>query len=452
MNVMAIEGGLPLYGEAEVHGAKNAVLPVLSAALLCPKATIRSCPLLSDVWAARRILEHLGCKVSMADSERILQINTSSANGYGVPESLAGEMRSSIIFLGALLARWGKAHIALPGGCRLGPRPIDLHINGLRQMGVRIIEQEGGLICSVDGTLKGADICLRYPSVGATENLLIAASLAKGITTLRGMAVEPEIDGLIDFLNRAGARIYRKEGCLCIEGVEFLHEVDYTIIPDRIEAATYLSAAAATGGEITLKKVCLPHLDAVLPVFEEMGCTLKTKQDEISLSAPKRLSPIHSLSTAPYPRFPTDALAPVMAASLLADGASRFEELVFQSRYLHVNQFKKMGANVHMEGRTALVNGVAFLRSARLHCTDLRGGAALVIAALAAKGVSFIDELQHIYRGYDDMPAVIRQLGGKVWMISSGSIETGEKERKKEGFSNLGYAAGIPLAQTQGVL
>ena len=418
MNVMAIEGGLPLYGEAEVHGAKNAVLPVLSAALLCPRATVRSCPLLSDVWTARRILEHLGCRVSVSASERVLQIDSSDADGYGVPESLAGEMRSSIVFLGALLARWGKAHIALPGGCRLGPRPIDLHISGLRQMGVHIIEQEDGLLCSADGVLKGADISLSYPSVGATENLLIAAALAKGVTTIRGAAGEPEIDGLIDFLNSAGAKISRRDGILSIQGVDSLHEVDYNIIPDRTEAATYLSAAAATGGEITLKKICPELLTAVLPAFQEMGCEVEKGQNEVSLSAHGRLAPVKFLSSAPFPGFPTDALPPVMAAALLADGESCFQEAVFQSRFLHVDQFVKMGADVFVKERKAFVKGVGRLKAARLHCTDLRGGAALVVAALAADGVSFVDELHHICRGYDDMPGMICRLGGKVWLAA----------------------------------
>ncbi|MCI9456419.1 MAG: UDP-N-acetylglucosamine 1-carboxyvinyltransferase [Oscillospiraceae bacterium] len=418
MDVMAIEGGLPLRGEAEIHGAKNAVLPVLAAALLCPRSILRRCPMLTDVWSACRILEHLGCRVTVLREDRTLTVEAWEAREYGIPDTLAGEMRGSIIFLGALLARFGRAHIALPGGCRLGPRPIDLHIGGLRRMGVRIIEQEDGLLCTAEDGLRGADIRLSYPSVGATENLLIAAALARGETILRGAAGEPEIDGLIDFLNRAGARISREDGLIRIEGVQRLREVDYTIIPDRIEAATYLSAAAATGGEITLKGVELSHLEAVLPVFEEMGCRLNRGAGQLTLTAPKRLSPI-AVTTAPYPDFPTDALAPVMAASLLAEGESRFEEGVFDSRYLHVEQLQEMGGQIRLDGQKARVTGVDALRAGKqLHCTDLRGGAALVIAALAAQGVSMIGDLRHICRGYDDLPAVLRRLGGRVWMIS----------------------------------
>ncbi len=446
---MAIEGGLPLRGEAEIHGAKNAVLPVLSAALLCPRSVIRNCPMLSDVRAACRILERLGCSVT--SGEESLSVDASCARGCGVPASLAGEMRSSIIFLGALLARFGKAQIALPGGCRLGPRPIDLHISGLRRMGARIIEQEDGLICSADKGLKGADISLAYPSVGATENLLIAASLAKGETILRGAAQEPEIDGLIDFLNLAGARLCREGSMIRAEGVRELHDVDYTIIPDRIEAATYLSAAAATGGEITLKRVCTSHLASILPVFREMGCRVEDSGEKVSLSAPRRLLPVSFVSTSPYPGFPTDALAPIMAASLLANGESRFEEGVFESRYLHVEQFRDMGADVRLDGKRAYVKGKPCLYASRLHCTDLRGGAALAVAALAAQGVSLLDELQHIHRGYEDMPAMLRRLGGRVWTLSSSLVRKDISPERGERAAITGFGL-APVPRIQGVL
>lgn len=415
-DVITIEGGRPLRGEVPVHGAKNAVLPVLSAALLAPRSVIRGCPSLSDVAASRRILEHLGCRCAMEGD--VLTVDARDASGCGIPAALAGGMRGSIIFLGALLARFGRAQIALPGGCRLGPRPIDLHIGGLRRMGARIIEQEDGLICSVDGTLRGAEIPLRYPSVGATENLLLAAVLAQGETFLRGAAREPEIDCLIRFLQSAGARVRREPEGIRVEGVPALRETDFQVIPDRIEAVTYLCAAAATGGEILLRHAGPAHLTAVLPVLEGMGCTLRVEEDTLYLRAPERLRPVENLSTGPYPAFPTDALPPVMIPALLARGQSRFTETVFDGRYLHVPQLLSMGAKVTVEGPHAIVTGVEALHGAPLRCTDLRGGAALLLAALAAQGTSTLSELSHIRRGYAQLPETLSALGAKALLCS----------------------------------
>ena len=422
MDRMAIEGGKALRGEISIHGAKNAVLPILSAALLTPWAVIENCPQLTDVMASCRILEHLGCRVTAQDNT--LTLDASEAHGSGISSRLTGEMRGSIVFLGALLAKFGRAQIALPGGCRLGPRPIDLHLSGLRQMGARIIEQPDGLICSVDGRLKGAKIQLRYPSVGATENLLIAAVLAQGETVVHGAAREPEIDSLIRFLQLAGAKIRRVGQSVCVEGVETLQGVEYRVIPDRIEAATYLSAAAATGGEISLRGVMLPHLAAILPVLEEMGCQIQSAEDTVSLKAPKRLMPVQYLATAPYPAFPTDALAPIMVPALLADGTSRFEETVFDGRYYHVDQLLSMGAQIGLDGRRADVHGVKVLKASALHCTDLRGGAALLTAALAAQGTSTLSRLEHLYRGYAQLLPTLRELGANVWLMTQDSVKS----------------------------
>lgn len=423
-DVITIEGGRALRGEVSVHGAKNAVLPILSAALLTPQAVLHGCPFLSDVNVSRRILEHLGCHV--ASEEDTLVIDASDANGCMVPTELASEMRGSVIFLGALLARFGRAQIALPGGCRLGPRPIDMHISGLRQMGAVITEHEGYLICSVDGRLKGTEIVLRYPSVGATENLLIAAVLAQGETILRGAAKEPEIDALIHFLQKTGAKLHREQDAIYVKGVAALHEVEYRVIPDRIEAATYLCAAAATGGKILVQQVEQSHLKSILPVLEGMGCILKTTNHAVSLQAPERLKPIRYLFTAPYPAFPTDALAPMMIPTLLAEGTSCFEERVFDGRYLHIDQLLSMGALIDLDGSRAKVHGVRSLQGGVLHCTDLRGGAALLLAALAAQGVSTLSALSHIYRGYADLIPVLRSLGARVWYAAGNSGQTQE--------------------------
>ena len=407
-----VEGGHPLYGEVTIHGAKNAVLPILSASLLLPETRLHNCPVLTDVTAACRILTHLGCSVRTEDETLLVQ--TENANGTGIPQLLAGEMRGSIIFLGALLARFGRADIALPGGCKLGPRPIDMHLSGLRQMGACIEETENGLCCFVPDRLKSADISLRYPSVGATENLLIAAVYANGETILRGAAMEPEIDSLIEFLTLAGAKIRRIGTIISVQGVQKLHAVEYRVIPDRIETATYLAAAAAVGGKICLRKTQPQTLASVFPVLEEMGCHIRRNRDEIILVAPKALRPVHFLSTGPYPTFPTDALPPMMIPPLLAKGESCFEESVFSGRYLHIEQLIGMGADICVNGSKATVRGVPALHGKELSCTDLRGGAALLIAALAAEGISTLEEMRHIYRGYSELTENLTRLGARI--------------------------------------
>ncbi len=414
MSKLVISGRRRLEGEIMLHGAKNSALPLLAATLLSSSPVILDrLPLLSDVEASAAILTHLGCTVHRdGDSIEVSPCDTCADR---IPERLMREMRSSIVFLGAMLAKAGKARLCFPGGCELGPRPIDLHLQALRQMGVHVVEDGCTLRCDAPNGLHGARIALSFPSVGATENVLLAAVLAKGQTVLSNAAKEPEIDDLCTFLNACGARIRGiGESVLYIEGVERLIGCRYSVMPDRIEAATYLAAAAVTGGDLTVKGVIPSHLTAVLSVFEEAGCTLHTRPNSIRLKAPPRLSRVRLVRTMPYPGFPTDAQAPIMAMTAFASGTSVFIENIFDSRYKHVSELVRMGAQIKTEGRMAVVEGVPCLYGANVCCTDLRGGAALLVAALGAQGTTEIGRLCHLDRGYAAPEKVLTALGADI--------------------------------------
>lgn len=412
MERLLIEGKHRLNGEIGIHGAKNAVLPILAATLLCKETVLHNCPALSDVEAAESILETLGCRVSR--EEETVVIDARNVVYYDPPEYLMREMRSSILFLGAILARCGCARVSFPGGCELGARPVDMHIEGLRKLGAIIEEDHGFFDCRVDGRLKGAKVTLPFPSVGATENVILAAATAEGRTTILNAAREPEIQDLADFLNTCGARILVRGDYITIDGVDALGNGEHTVIPDRIEAATYLCAAAITGGSIGLKSCCPAQLAAVLPVLEEMGCRLKLFENAIALTAPERLLAVRPIKTMPFPGFPTDAQAPVMAALCVSKGTSMIVENIFEARYKHAGELLRMGARIETEGRVAVVEGVPELHSATVKCTDLRGGAALVIAALSANGVTALTELRHLDRGYANLEAGLSALGAKI--------------------------------------
>lgn len=412
MNELTIEGGIPISGRVTIHGAKNAVLPIMAATMLTDKTTLYNCPALSDVHAAEEILRNFGCKVT--HNGDVLSVCAKEVKCCDLSEKLSREMRSSILFLGAMLSRCGRARISFPGGCELGPRPVDLHIAGLRKLGAVIQEEHGMLDCIVPKRLKGTSIALPFPSVGATENIILAAVKAEGETVITNAAREPEITDLVNFLNRCGADIVVSGDSIRIKGVESLYGCEYTVIPDRIEAATYLSMAAATGGEVLLEKTEPSHLSAVLPFFEEMGCRLFIKNDTIELKAPERLSSVGVIKTMPYPGFPTDAQAPLMAALCLSKGSTMFIETIFEARYKHVGELVRMGAKIRTEGRVALVEGVDSLCGAPVRCTDLRGGAALAVAALAAKGTTKLYDIRHIERGYCDFISQLRLLGARI--------------------------------------
>lgn len=413
MEKFLIAGGRRLDGKLKVHGAKNAALPILAASLLAGHSEIHNCPRLTDVDAACHILRHLGAKAERSGGT--VTVERGAGGSCCIPDELMHRMRSSIVFLGAVIAKCGHARISLPGGCELGPRPIDLHLSALERLGVTITEDHGFLDCRVLQGLHGAQIALPFPSVGATENVLIAASLAKGETVLKNAAREPEIADLIDYLTGAGAKIaVTRQGDIHIEGVPRLGNVEHTVIPDRIAAATYLCAVACAGGQIELEEVCSEHLSAVFPYFEEMGCALAVEPDRICMKREGRLHALEQVRTMPYPGFPTDAQSPLMAAACIADGASLFVENIFESRYKHVPELCRMGADIKAEGRLAVVRGVPGLRSARVSCTDLRGGAAIAVAALAAEGETELYAIEHIDRGYENFEENLCHLGAGV--------------------------------------
>lgn len=413
-----VEGQHRLEGEVWVHGAKNAALPVLAASLLCDGCEIENCPDLSDIRAAENILRHLGCETCWQQDgrgQKVLAVQPKGPFVWDIPDALMREMRSSIVFLGAIIARCRQARISYPGGCELGPRPIDLHLSALKKLGVEIEEDCGCLECRVPGRLHGAQITLPFPSVGATENIMIAASLAQGETVIRNAAREPEILDLAGFLNACGARIrVLADGTVAISGVERLGSCRYRVIPDRIVAVTYLCCCAAAKGELLLQGVRPEHLSAVLPVLEEMGCRLHPDGETIRIRCTEPLQAVSTISTMPYPGFPTDALAPVMAAACCAQGTTIFIENIFQDRFKHAWELCRMGADIQAEGRVAVVRGVPRLHGAKVRCTDLRGGAALVAAALGAQGRTEIEEVRHVLRGYENLDRTLCSLGAKV--------------------------------------
>ena len=413
MSYYEIQGGRPLYGTLAVHGAKNSVLPILAACLLVPgQCVLHNCPNLSDVSATLDILRLLGCR---ADREGdAVVIDASSLTRWNIPEHLMREMRSSVTFLGALLARLGEAELSYPGGCELGPRPIDLHLAALRALGAEILEEQGALVCR-RGTLRGREICLAVPSVGATENAVLAACGCPGVTTIVGVAREPEIADLQGFLQAAGARVTGAgTSTIEIEGCADLHPVEYRVMGDRIAAATYLCGCAAAGGEVALTGVSPDTLTAVLTCLEEAGCALHTGPDQIVLASRALLRGISPVRTAPYPGFPTDAQAILMAALAGGEGATLFEENIFDSRYRHVDELRRMGADIQIAGRAAMVSGVGRLHGAAVRSTDLRGGAALVVAGLGAEGITQVGELRHIRRGYQALDKNLSALGADI--------------------------------------
>ena len=414
MTKLCIEGGHRLSGSVDIHGAKNSALPLLAATVLVDGVCrIDNCPQLSDVAAAVAILEHLGCVVTRED--HTVTVDATGVCCGDIPDKLMREMRSSIVFLGAVAARNGTANLSFPGGCELGPRPIDLHLAALRRLGLHIDEAGGQLRCRRNGRFTGCDITLAFPSVGATENILLAAVTARGTTTLYNAAREPEIADLCAFLTACGARIRGDgEGTLIIEGVEALHGCEHRVIPDRIETVTYLAAAAVTGGSLLLKHVYPAHIGAVIPMVEEMGCHLTVWEDELLVNAPPRLRRVKTVRTLPYPGFPTDAQALLMAMACVADGTSVFIETIFDSRYKHVGELMRLGARIKTEGRVAVVEGVSPLSAASVDCTDLRGGAALVLAALAAEGETVIGELHHLERGYEQIDTALASVGAVI--------------------------------------
>lgn len=414
MEKFVIDGGQRLKGEVCLHGAKNSALPILAAALLADTPTVlHNCPDLTDVNYSIKILEHLGCKVKRSGSDIV--IDASSISRCDIPEELMCCMRSSIIFLGAILSKTGRALLTPPGGCKIGLRPIDLHLAALKKLGMECSACDDVMECSCPDGFHGTRINLSFPSVGATENVLLAAVTACGDTIIENAAREPEIVDLADFLNKMGAKIYGAgERRIVIEGVKKLYGTEHTVIPDRIAAATFMAAGAITGGEVLLKNVNPMHLMSVIPRFEEMACRIEIKSDELSIKAPERLKRLRVVQTMPHPGFPTDSQALFMALACVADGTSMFVENIFENRYRHVSQLCKMGADIKVDGRIAVVNGVNKLYGASVDAQDLRAGAALIIAGLSAEGTTEIGEIVYIDRGYEAVEKSLSSLGAKI--------------------------------------
>ena len=414
MSKIVVNGGRKLQGDIILQGAKNSVLPVLAATLLCKnKSVIHNCPNISDVDTSVKILELLGCKCKREG--HTLTVDSSCVSGYRIPDDLMREMRSSVVFLGAVIGRTGQAVISSPGGCELGPRPIDLHLSALKQMGVTIEEQHGFLYCSAENGLTGTEISLSFPSVGATENIILAATAAKGITVIHNAAKEPEISDLADFLNSAGAAIYGGgSDTVYIHGGRKLNFSEHTIIPDRIAAVTYMSCAAVTCGDILIKGIMPSHMTSVLSVFREAGCDIDFSGKALRLKCNGRLTRVPTIRSLVYPGFPTDSGPSVISMLSLADGTSVFMENIFENRFRYVDELKRLGAKIETQGKTAIIHGVSNLSGAFCKCTDLRGGAAMVTAAMAAKGQTVIDEIGHIERGYDDIVGNLKMLDADI--------------------------------------
>ena len=418
MSQLLVLGGRPLRGEVAIQGAKNSVLPILAATLLTAgQVEVRNCPRLRDVDASVRILQSLGCQARWEGTS--LLVDTAGLNGCAISDTLMREMRSSAIFLGAILARCGQAELSYPGGCELGPRPIDLHLNGLRELGAEI-DDSGGLLHCRAARLQGRELVLSLPSVGATENLMLAACGAEGVTTICNAAREPEIGDLQDFLNACGGKVSGAgTSAITIEGGRQLHGCAYTVMPDRIAAATYLCAVASAGGEGFLRGAREQHLSTVTAVLREAGCDVRRSAEGIACACRGRPKAVRPVRTAPYPGFPTDAQAVLMAALLRSRGTTVFEENIFENRYRHVDELTRMGADIRVAGRVAVVTGTETLHGTNLRCTDLRGGAALCVAALAAEGQTHVSEIGHIDRGYQDIVGDLRALGADIARIET---------------------------------
>ena len=416
MGFFRVEGGTPLVGSVRVNSAKNAVLPILAASILTrEEVTLLDSPMISDAHHMADILEILGCQITRSGST--MQIRSSELHNWEMPDSLSKQIRSSIFLLGPILGRFRKATVTYPGGCEIGMRPIDLHLQGLKRLGVTIREECGLVHC--DGSnMQAGDVHFDYPSVGATENVMMAAVLIPGTTTIHNAAREPEIEDLQRFINAMGGSVHGAgTNTIQVEGVKALHGTVYRPIPDRIVAGTLLAAAAISGGQVHLDNAPVRDMVAVLTKLREMGCEIHEHIGALDLIAPKRLNAFQQLQTQPHPGFPTDMQVQMLALAAIAKGTSIVVENVFENRFTHAGDLNRMGANITVNGRMAIVQGVDALYGARVNARDLRGGAALVLAGLAAQGVTEVDNVHLIDRGYEDLEGMLGSLGAKIQRI-----------------------------------
>lgn len=413
MSIWRVQGGYPLDGSVTIQGAKNAVLPVLAATILTgSEVELTNVPCLRDVEASLNILRHLGCRADRQDD--VVNVDSRDLAGCRIPRELTGQMRSSVIFLGAILARCGQARIAMPGGCELGPRPVDLHLAAMEALGAEVSLEDGEIVCRAEG-LTGGHVDLALPSVGATENAMIAACGARGTTVITGAAREPEIVELQGFLRALGADIEGAgTGTVTVRGFTPAAHVGWRVMPDRIAAATLLCACAAAGGDVELRGLDPEHVRSVTGVLAGMGADIHTGSRRLRIRCQSRLRGGQTVVTRPYPGFPTDAQPLMMAASLKADGVTVFEENIFSGRYRQALEMARLGARIGISGRRAVVTGVERLRGARVQAEDLRGGASLIIAGLGAEGETTVTDPGHVSRGYDGLDRALNALGACV--------------------------------------
>lgn len=415
MEKLIVKGGNRLVGAVKTSGAKNAVLPIIAASILgTTQSHLDEVPMLEDVHTISEVLKCLGLAVECSPEKNVLDIDSTEITSYEAPYELVRTMRASFLVMGPLLARIGKARISMPGGCAIGARPIDIHLKGFEALGVKIEQGHGYIEASAPEGLKGTSIYFDFPSVGATENIMMAASLAEGTTILENAAEEPEIVDLANYLNKMGAKI-RGAGTdtIRIEGVDKLHGADYTIIPDRIEAGTYMIAAAMTGGDIVVENVLPEHQKPLIAKLREAGAVVEEDIDKVRVIGKNPLKAV-SIKTLPYPGFPTDMQAQMMAMMVIAEGRSKVTETVFENRFMHVVELNRMGAQISTEGRSAVIDGPCKLTGCDVRATDLRAGAAMILAGLVAEGTTRIGDLHHIDRGYENIVAKLKNLGADI--------------------------------------
>ncbi|EMI9088067.1 MULTISPECIES: UDP-N-acetylglucosamine 1-carboxyvinyltransferase [Bacillus] len=428
MEKIIVRGGKRLNGTVRVEGAKNAVLPIIAAALLASdgKNVLSEVPVLSDVYTINEVLRHLNAEVVFENNQ--VTIDASKELNIEAPFEYVRKMRASVQVMGPLLARNGRARIALPGGCAIGSRPIDQHLKGFEAMGAKVQVGNGFVEAYVEGELKGAKIYLDFPSVGATENIMSAATLAKGTTILENAAKEPEIVDLANFLNAMGAKVRGAgTGTIRIEGVDKLYGGNHSIIPDRIEAGTFMVAAAITGGDILIENAVPEHLRSITAKMEEMGVKVIEENEGVRVIGPDKLKAV-DIKTMPHPGFPTDMQSQMMALLLQADGTSMITETVFENRFMHVEEFRRMNADIKIEGRSVIMNGPNSLQGAEVGATDLRAAAALILAGLVSEGYTRVTELKHLDRGYVDFHKKLAALGATIERVNEKVEEAKEQE------------------------